>query len=692
LFDPFRFVHLRPVPIRFVRALICSVVLGGGLILSMSCGDAPPAGPPLLHVASIAIDTPTFAFERGALKILTATVKDSQGNKLDIPVVWRSSNGAKVRVMPDGRFVALDTGQSIITASTVGATSPPIGAVVTWVGPASIEVIQFTAPNAAMPLAPVTDSIRVAVKNRVGGPVSGARVRFDVTVGGGTVAAASDTTDASGRVAAKWTLGSSVGTNTVTATVVSPGDTLVPWISGNPVSFSINSYNALQVVAGNGQTAQVLDSVTTKPVVKLVDASGAPRPGIPITFIALGGGRVRSVTVPTGADGTASPGTWTLGDVTGDQTLLATVESARVTFHATATGTALYYKPASITAGGFVSCALAGDGVASCWGTGALSGSGDTTSTAKPTPIDSPTVKFTSLGAGSTHFCGVATGATIYCWGANSLTDTSGLTVSSLRPKQLGSAIAWSKVTAGDAHNCALATDQTPYCWGNNNRGQLGDLTTTVRFKPVPVSGGFKFSSVSAGSAFTCGLTLAGTALCWGANNNGQLGDGTRNDRSAPTVLSGGFTYQSIGVGESWGCGLTTTSKVACWGAMVATGQVETTPKTFDDAPVFTSLSVGGGHACALTGDGTAYCWGANNGGQVGDSTVASRAKPTKVNTTLKFSVISAGYSHTCGLTTDGRAVCWGLNRAGEVGDDNAAFALIPRYIVIGAQPSPPPR
>jgi hypothetical protein len=679
--------------LRLRRRLVAALGVCAGAAVLASCNDDGVEFGPLIQVASIAIDTPSFVFERGTTKTLTATVRDEKGNKVSVPVVWKTSADTVVHVFPGGKIIGLDTGLVAITASALGITSVPIAARVVWLGAASVEAVQFTAPNAATPAAPVTDSLRVAVKNLIGGSVSGIRVRFEVTAGGGSVAVGSDTTDALGRISAKWTLGPSSGPNTVTATVLGESDAAMTWVAGNPVTFTIIAYDALKIVAGEGQTAQVLDSVPTNPIIRLVDAEGNPRIGVPINFIALSGGRVRNVTVPTGADGTASPGTWYLGDVTGEQTLIATVESARVTLHATATGTALYYQPTSIYAGGFATCALASDGAASCWGHGILTGTGDTISKPKPTAVDAPGVRFSSLGAGPTHFCGIATDAAIYCWGINSLTDTSGATASSLKPRQLASSVAWTRAAPGDSHNCALATDQTPYCWGNNSSGQLGDLSGTTRFKPAPVSGGFKFSSVSSGSLFSCGLTLSGTALCWGANNNGQLGDGTRTNRSAPTVLSGGLTFQSIGTGESWACGLTNTSKVACWGALAATSQVQTTPKTIDEAPSFTSLSVGGAHACALTADGNAYCWGANNGGQLGDSTVTARANPTKVNTMIKFSSISAGYNHTCGISTDGRAACWGLNRAGELGDDKTAFSLIPRYIVIGVQPaSAPPR
>ena len=659
----------------------------------LACRQDRPTEPfQLIEVQSISIDTASFIFERGSTKTLTATVKDAKGNKVAVPVVWRSSSDSIAEFLPGGRLIGHDTGQVVITATALGVTSQPIGARVAWAGAASVESFQFTAPNAATASAPVTDSIRIVVKNRVGGPVTGVRVVFKVTQNGGTVMAARDTTDASGRVAAKWTLGPNVGPNVVTATVLGQDDEPMTWVTGNPVTFTINTYNALEIVAGEGQTAEVLDSVPTAPVIKLVDAQGNPRIGVPITFIALDGGRVRNLSVPTGADGTASPGAWTLGDITGAQSLLVTVESARIILHATATGTAIYYRPSSIYAGGFANCGLASDATASCWGFGALIGSGDTTSRPKPTPVDASGVQYAVLAGGSTHFCGVATDASIYCWGINSVTDTSGVELSSPKPKQFGSSISWKSVTAGDAHNCALATDQTPYCWGNNSNGQLGDLTVTTRFKPAPVSGGFKFSTLSAGTSFSCGLTLSGTALCWGANSNGQLGDGTRIDRSAPTVVAGGLTFQSIGTGEASGCGLTSTSKAACWGFLVATGRIQTTPKTYDDAPAFTSLSVGGGHACALTGEGTAYCWGANNGGQLGDSTVTNRANPVQVNTAIKFSAISAGYNHTCGISTDGRVACWGLNRNGELGDDKAAFSLTPRYIVTGVESAGGPK
>jgi alpha-tubulin suppressor-like RCC1 family protein len=98
-------------------------------------------------------------------------------------------------------------------------------------------------------------------------------------------------------------------------------------------------------------------------------------------------------------------------------------------------------------------------------------------------------------------------------------------------------------------------------------------------------------------------------------------------------------------------------------------------------------LSVGSLHACALTGDGLAYCWGNNQFGQLGDSSVVSRANPTAVAGGLRFKSIAAGVAHTCGITTDGSLACWGSNLAGELGDKTAAFRITPRYVVLGVTP-----
>jgi adhesin/invasin len=84
---------------------------------------------------------------------------------------------------------------------------------------------------------------------------------------------------------------------------------------------------ALQVVSGSGQTATVGTAATQPVVVKVVDADGAPVPGVAVSWVVTaGGGSVFSASVTTGEDGTAS-NHWTMGTTVGAQSLEARVPS-----------------------------------------------------------------------------------------------------------------------------------------------------------------------------------------------------------------------------------------------------------------------------------------------------------------------------------------------------------------------------
>lgn len=652
----------------------------------VNCSSDRPTEVDQLEVASISIDTGGFELERGNHKTLTATAKNSKGKIVVVPFVWRTTNESVATFEPNGRLVAVDEGIAGVTASSLGVISPAVGVRVVWLGAAKLSS-SWTAPTAATPATPLVDSVRVLVTNKVGAPAQGATVVFNVTGGGGAISPLKVVTDAKGAAATRWTLGPSTGANTLSATVVDDVGNPIPWVSPNLVKFTVNSFRAITVVEGDKQTGLLLSALPVAPSVKLVDSAGKPRQGIPVTFVATAGGRVATPIVSTGADGIASPGVWTLGDIPGDQAVVATVESATAEVHATATGTPIHLVAEQLRAAGFATCALMAGGATSCWGRAPLVGDGDTLNRTAPTPTKGG-VTFRTIGGGMTHFCGVATDRLLYCWGINALTDTAGKPQGALKPTKMPGEVAWDQVTTGFQHACGLDVDQTPYCWGNNSAGQLGDRDTVSRAAPAPVYGGFKFTALSAGKAHTCAVTVTRSAFCWGFNANGQLGDGTTANRVAPTSVGGALSFIAVGSGEAWSCGLTTDGKAYCWGSIPGGSQTQTAPQAYSTAPTFASLSVGGGHACALTSDGTAYCWGANNVGQVGDSTTTVRTTPTKVVGGLKFSSVSAGYAHTCGKTLDGSVACWGLNAVGELGESTTTgLRLAPRFIVLGVKP-----
>jgi hypothetical protein len=97
-------------------------------------------------------------------------------------------------------------------------------ATVTFVtAPASI-VVASGGDQTAMAYEPLGSDVVVKVLDANGNGVPGATVAFAVTAGGGSVRTVNETSDPSGLVAAKWTLGELVGTQSVTATATALPD------------------------------------------------------------------------------------------------------------------------------------------------------------------------------------------------------------------------------------------------------------------------------------------------------------------------------------------------------------------------------------------------------------------------------------------------------------------------------------
>ena len=679
-----------------IRLLALSCI-GALLAGPVSCGGGitpvpviPPVDVSVITIATPAIAGP-FVLERGTHLTITAVARNKSGLVVTVPFVWRSSNEKIVTVDLNGRLAAVDTGAVTVVASSLGIQSNPVVVAVVWRGPAKIESFQFTPPGAVNPGA-TPDSVRALVSNRTGTPVADARVAFAVTGGGGTVTPAIATTNSRGVASAQWKLGSAVGINTVTATVLGEDDKVNDFVSPSVASFVLRTFNAISIVEGDAQTGLILSALPVNPSVKVVDSTGKPRPGVPVTFTPTGGGQVASPVVATGANGVASPGVWTLGDVAGAQTLVAKVEFATQELRATATGTAVRYMPASVTAGAFATCAIALEGLVSCWGEEPKIGDSSNVNKPLPTPSASP-LRFLSLAASPTspgRFCGIAADQSILCWGANALSDTAGRGVIALVPTPVPLATqAFTQVAPGLVHTCAVSTDQNVYCWGDNSAGQLGDRLFKSRQAPAVVYGGFKFMAVSSGSGHTCGLSVGGAVFCWGFNQSGQLGNGNTQTNSSPVAVTGALSFKQISAGLSFSCGLTTLGRPYCWGNLGTGSTAVLSPRTYTAAPDFVSIAAGAFHTCALTADGTAYCWGDNSVGQLGDSTFVERLAPTPVSTTIKFKSISAGVGHTCGNATDGSVACWGLNRAGELGDSATKVPnrLTPRFLVLDVKP-----
>ena len=226
----------------------------------------------------------------------------------------------------------LSFGSSGLTSATSSTITLATGAANT-IAPNSALTQGGTAgqPVAAPPSVRVTDT--------GGNPVPGVPVTFAVAGGGGSLGGSLVVaTNGSGiATVASWTLGATVGVNSVTASAGVP--------SGSPVTFTATSVaGAANSIASNSLTSQstiVNTAVGAPPSVIVRDAGLNPVSGVPVTFtVTLGGGAIVGGAATTNASGVATLTSWTLGTLIGANTVTATATvptGSPVTFNATGT-------------------------------------------------------------------------------------------------------------------------------------------------------------------------------------------------------------------------------------------------------------------------------------------------------------------------------------------------------------------
>ena len=180
----------------------------------------------------------------------------------------------------------------------------------------------------------------VSVLDEDGLAFAGAVVTFAVTAGGGTLSAATATTDVNGHAATTLTLGSDPGPNTVEATV----DSL------EPVTFTASAVvqisHSLAKVSGDEQQGPAGEQLAAPFVVSVLDEDGLAFAGAVVTFaVTAGGGTLSAATAMTDVNGRAAT-TLTLGSDPGPNTVEATVDGIEVV---TFTAAAVVQIPHSLT-------------------------------------------------------------------------------------------------------------------------------------------------------------------------------------------------------------------------------------------------------------------------------------------------------------------------------------------------------
>jgi hypothetical protein len=178
---------------------------------------------------------------------------------------------------------------------------------------------------------PLPAPLVVKVTDAFGNPVSGVTITW-AAAGGGTLSASTTQTGDDGQTSVQLTLGTTAGTQTVTASAEG--------LAGSPLTFNLNATagnaSGISIVSGNGQTGAAGAPLTAALVVKVVDGSGNPVIGATVTWaVTAGGGSATPATSTTDANGQAAT-IWTLGATPGTNTLNASVAGVgTATFTAT---------------------------------------------------------------------------------------------------------------------------------------------------------------------------------------------------------------------------------------------------------------------------------------------------------------------------------------------------------------------
>src|SRR3989449_4932087 len=127
----------------------------------------------------------------------------------------------------------------------------------------------------------------VIVRDASNNPVQGVGVTFAPASGGGSITGAEQTTNASGiATVGSWTLGTTAGTNTLTATAAG--------LAGSPVTFTATGTAgpaaSLAKFSGDNQGGQVGTTLATPHTVLVTHAHGNPVNNVTITWAAPSGG------------------------------------------------------------------------------------------------------------------------------------------------------------------------------------------------------------------------------------------------------------------------------------------------------------------------------------------------------------------------------------------------------------------
>ena len=521
--------------------------------------------------ASYGVTSSADSVAAGGTITLSAQLLDSHGNPVRTAgsvVTWSSTGGGSFAT-PTSTTDASGVATVAFTADSVAGTRHTATATTGTLTGTSAEIVVRSGAAAGVVKnsadggsfvagGNVTPAPSVRVVDGFGNPVEGATVTFAVASGGGSVTGETQTTDAGGvATVGSWTLGTTAGANTLTATSGSFSVTFSA--TGTP-----GAPATIEKIAGDAGSFPAGTATTPAPSVRVKDTNGNVVPGATVTFaVASGGGSVTGETQTTDAGGVATVGSWTLGTSAGANTLTATSGTASTTFTATATAGAA----ANITK-------TAGDAQTTTAGGNVAIAPSVTVTDTYGNPVAGVSVTFAASGNGSvtgspatTDAAGVAT---VGSWtlattaGANTLTATAGALTTTFTATGTAGAPATVEKTAGDAQSAsagtAVATAPSVRVLDSNNN---------------PVPGATVTFAVASG-----GGSVTGETQTTDASGNATVGSWTRATAAGANTLTAtaGAASATFTATATAGAAANITKTAGDGQSMTAGGNVATAP------------------------------------------------------------------------------------------------------------------
>ena len=582
-------------------ALVVAAACGGDSPTSASQPKGPPARPTLVAVSGdnqagevgTVLPHPLVVALRDTLGavVLNAEVRFYDESNVLVESAATDANGiasARWTVGPKAAVQRVGVIATVYSGShgTASATLVVNGVA----GP--VARVDVTLPRRVALPGTQLDTVRALVTDRFDNPIADAQVAWSVETGNGSVRAITTRTDERGVARAIWTIGPTVGENTLSVTTAGA--------SARVSAIGSEGLPAMTVVAGAAHTC-ALSSI-----------------GEAYCWGNNGSGQLGIGQADYGPHATPAP----------------VVGNLRFT---------------SLAAGGHHTCGLTTTGDAYCWGgnwAGQL-GSGSTEG-ARPTKVPGA-FRYSAISTGDQHTCGIADSGIVVCWGDNSLGQmgrgggrSDAVTYGAFPhpvPGPVVSLVGAVAIAAAANSTCAVTNGAAVHCWGGNESGELGDADTgrcrisysswyypydheiyDVDCSTVPVRVSTRAAvALSATAVRVCSIATDGELACWGGGN--ALG---------PRVVTGA-RLTTVWTLQDAVCGLDAGDDVSCWALGNPVGFPAVRP--FGSRTLVGLAAGSGHHSCGLSRDAVTvvYCWGQNDLGQLGNGTVGQATTPVPV-------------------------------------------------------------